>query len=195
MAKAKPSKRSRNSAGSQSPTPRELKVELWPIDKLLPYVANARTHPDEQVAQIAGSIAEFGFNVPCLVDDRGVLITGHGRLLAARRLGLGEVPVIRLGHPPWPAPGAVLHDEAFAAARQHAQSEPRYFVVPQEIFRRLYLCGFDGTFGQFRHDCRPNAPLLPGFHRGGPWQQERENRGVNLENQSAVGDARSQLTH
>jgi len=66
--------------------------------RLLPYAANARTHPDEQIAQIAGSIAEFGFNVPCLVDDRGVLIAGHGRLLAAQRLGLVEVPVIRLGH-------------------------------------------------------------------------------------------------
>lgn len=75
-----------------------MKVELWPIDQLLPYAANARTHPDEQVAQIAGSIAEFGFNVPCLVDDRGVLLAGHGRLLAARRLGLAEVPVIRLAH-------------------------------------------------------------------------------------------------
>ena len=76
----------------------ELAVERWPIERLLPYAANARTHSDEQVAQIAGSIAEFGFNVPCLVDDRGVLIAGHGRLLAARRLGLAEVPVIRLGH-------------------------------------------------------------------------------------------------
>jgi DNA modification methylase len=73
-------------------------VERWPIARLLPYAANARTHPDEQIAQIAGSIAEFGFNVPCLVDDRGVLIAGHGRLLAAQRLGLTEVPVITLGH-------------------------------------------------------------------------------------------------
>jgi DNA modification methylase len=73
-------------------------VEQWPVERLLPYAANARTHSDEQVAQIAGSIAEFGFNVPCLVDDRGVLIAGHGRLMAARRLGLAEVPVIRLGH-------------------------------------------------------------------------------------------------
>jgi len=99
MAKAKTSKRSRTSAGSQSPATSDLlKVELWPIDRLLPYAANARTHPHEQVAQIAGSIAEFGFNVPCLVDDRGVLIAGHGRLLAARRLGLAEVPIIRLAH-------------------------------------------------------------------------------------------------
>src|SRR5581483_12426553 len=99
MAKAKPSKRSPASAGSQSlPTTEPLQVESWPIERLLPYAANARTHPDEQVAQIAGSIAEFGFNVPCLVDERGVLIAGHGRLLAARKLGLTDVPVIRLDH-------------------------------------------------------------------------------------------------
>ena len=78
--------------------PEDLQVEQWPIERLLPYVANARTHPDEQVAQIAGSIAEFGFNVPCLVDERGILIAGHGRLIAANRLGLSDVPVIRLGH-------------------------------------------------------------------------------------------------
>ncbi|OJU26692.1 MAG: DNA methylase [Nitrobacter sp. 62-13] len=75
-----------------------MQIELWPIDRLLTYAANARTHPDEQVAQIAGSIAEFGFNVPCLVDDRGVLIAGHGRIVAAKRLGLQQAPVIRLGH-------------------------------------------------------------------------------------------------
>ncbi|MCL4712802.1 MAG: site-specific DNA-methyltransferase [Pseudorhodoplanes sp.] len=99
MAKAKASKRSRERAGSQFPTMTDaLQVGLWPIDRLLPYAANARTHPDEQVAQIAGSIAEFGFNVPCLVDDRGVLIAGHGRILAAKRLGLQQVPIIRLGH-------------------------------------------------------------------------------------------------
>ena len=73
-------------------------IEHWPIDRLLPYAANARTHSDHQVAQIAGSIAAFGFNVPCLVDERGVLIAGHGRLLAARQLELETVPVIRLEH-------------------------------------------------------------------------------------------------
>src|SRR5690606_17059555 len=93
------SMRSPPSAASRSPMPREeLAVERWPIERLLPYAANARTHPEDQVAQIAGSIAEFGFNVPCLVDERGVLIAGHGRLLAARKLGLAEVPVIRLDH-------------------------------------------------------------------------------------------------
>ncbi|CAA7615742.1 site-specific DNA-methyltransferase [Magnetospirillum sp. UT-4] len=73
-------------------------IEKWPLDRLLPYAANARTHSETQVAQLAGSIAEFGFNVPVLVDERGVLIAGHGRLLAARHLGLAEVPVIRLDH-------------------------------------------------------------------------------------------------
>ncbi len=73
-------------------------IESWPLDRLLPYAANARTHSDEQVAQIAGSMAEFGFTAPVLVDDRGVLIAGHGRLLAARRLGLDAAPVIRLDH-------------------------------------------------------------------------------------------------
>ncbi len=76
----------------------QIQIEQWPVDRLLPYAANARTHPDEQVAQIAGSIAEFGFNVPCLVDERGVLVAGHGRLLAAQRLGFSKVPVIRLDH-------------------------------------------------------------------------------------------------
>jgi DNA modification methylase len=76
----------------------QLRVESIPLDRVLPYAANARTHPDEQIAQIAASIAEFGFNVPVLLDDAGVLIAGHGRVLAARRLGLDAVPAIRLGH-------------------------------------------------------------------------------------------------
>jgi DNA modification methylase len=75
-----------------------LAIERWPLERLLPYAANARTHSEPQVAQLAASIVEFGFNVPVLVDERGVLIAGHGRLLAARHLGLAEVPVIRLDH-------------------------------------------------------------------------------------------------
>src|SRR3990172_4712299 len=74
------------------------RIELWPIDKLIPYARNARTHSDAQVAQIAASIAEFGFNSPILVDTNAGIIAGHGRLLAARKLGLAEVPVIVLDH-------------------------------------------------------------------------------------------------
>ena len=76
----------------------ELQLEMMPVASLAPYAANARMHPTEQVAQIAASIREFGFTVPVLVDDAGVLIAGHGRVLAAKALGLDEVPVIQLGH-------------------------------------------------------------------------------------------------
>src|SRR4051794_17752596 len=73
-------------------------VETCAVSGLLPYANNARTHSPEQVAQIAASIAEFGFTVPVLIDEHGVLVAGHGRVLAARALGLDAVPTIRLGH-------------------------------------------------------------------------------------------------
>jgi DNA modification methylase len=77
---------------------RNLLVQLWPIDRLLPYIRNARTHSDEQVAQVAASIVEFGWTNPILVGADGVIIAGHARLLAARKLGMAEVPVIVLDH-------------------------------------------------------------------------------------------------
>ena len=69
-------------------------IERWPLDKLIPYARNARTHSDAQVAQIAASIKEFGFVNPILAGTDRVIIAGHGRLLAARKLGMTEVPVI-----------------------------------------------------------------------------------------------------
>jgi DNA modification methylase len=76
----------------------QLKIEHTPVDRLIPYARNARTHADDQVAQIAGSIAEFGFVNPILVGNDDVIIAGHGRLLAAQKLGMADVPVIRLEH-------------------------------------------------------------------------------------------------
>jgi DNA modification methylase len=73
-------------------------VERWSLDRLIPHARNARTHSEEQIAQIAGSIAEFGFVNPVLVGDDGVVVAGHGRVLAARKLGLREAPVIVLRH-------------------------------------------------------------------------------------------------
>lgn len=70
------------------------KVERWPIDRLIPYAKNARTHSDEQVAQIAASIREWGFTSAVLVDEQGSIIAGHGRTMAARKLGLTTVPVM-----------------------------------------------------------------------------------------------------
>lgn len=73
-------------------------VELRKVADLVPYVSNARTHTDAQVAQIAASIKEFGWTNPILVDGSNGIIAGHGRLLAARKLGQVEVPVIELDH-------------------------------------------------------------------------------------------------
>lgn len=76
----------------------DLAVVAMPVASVVPYATNARTHSDTQVAQIAASIAEFGFVNPVLVDAAGVLVAGHGRVLAAKRLGLANVPAIRLAH-------------------------------------------------------------------------------------------------
>jgi len=73
-------------------------VVKWPVAMLIPYARNARTHSDDQVAQIAASIAEFGWTNPILAGADGIIIAGHARLLAARKLGMTEVPVIVLEH-------------------------------------------------------------------------------------------------
>jgi DNA modification methylase len=70
------------------------KVERRPIESLVPYVNNARTHSDEQIAQIAASMKEWGWTNPILVDEGGMIIAGHGRVLAARKLGYSEAPVM-----------------------------------------------------------------------------------------------------
>lgn len=72
---------------------RVVQVEL---EKLIPHARNARTHSDEQVAQVAASIREFGFTNPVLIDEENGIIAGHGRVLAARKLGLEKVPTIKL---------------------------------------------------------------------------------------------------
>lgn len=73
----------------------ELKIEYLPLDALKPYSRNAKKHPDEQVEHIANSIREFGFRQPLVIDRDGVLVIGHGRLLAAKKLGLETVPCVR----------------------------------------------------------------------------------------------------
>ena len=73
-----------------------LQVVMWPVEKLIPYARNSRTHSDEQVAQVAASIVEFGWTNPILVGADAVIIAGHARLLAARKLKMTEVPVIVL---------------------------------------------------------------------------------------------------
>ena len=76
----------------------DRQIEQIAIDALIPYARNSRTHSDAQVAQIAASIREFGFTNPVLIDKDGGIIAGHGRVLGARKLGLKEVPCLRLDH-------------------------------------------------------------------------------------------------
>jgi len=75
-----------------------LQIDMMQTARLVPYIRNARTHSADQVAQIAASIAEFGFTNPILIGEDDVIIAGHGRLIAAQSLGLAEVPVIVLDH-------------------------------------------------------------------------------------------------
>lgn len=75
-----------------------MKIETRALAALIPYINNARTHSDAQVAQIAASIREFGWTNPVLVDGENGVIAGHGRLMAARKLGMESVPVIELAH-------------------------------------------------------------------------------------------------
>jgi len=73
-------------------------LEQIKLDALIPYARNSRTHSDAQVAQIAASIKEFGFTNPVLIDETGSIIAGHGRVMAARKLAITDVPSIRLTH-------------------------------------------------------------------------------------------------
>jgi len=75
-----------------------MQVEDRQIDELIPYARNARTHSDEQISQVAASVKEFGFNDPVAVDGESGIIEGHARVLAAKKLGMEQVPVIELSH-------------------------------------------------------------------------------------------------
>lgn len=76
----------------------KLKIEYRKVSNLLPYARNARTHSDTQVSQLAASIKEFGFNNPVAVDGEGMILCGHGRVMAAQKLGMTEVPTVCLSH-------------------------------------------------------------------------------------------------
>lgn len=75
-----------------------MKIETIKTADLIPYARNSRTHSDAQIQQIAGSIREFGFTNPVLIDAENGIIAGHGRVLAAQKLGMTEIPCVRLSH-------------------------------------------------------------------------------------------------
>ena len=74
----------------------DLSIEYKSVDDLIPYINNSRTHSDEQVTQVVASIKEFGFTNPILIDENNGIIAGHGRLMAAKKLKLEQVPTITL---------------------------------------------------------------------------------------------------
>jgi len=74
------------------------KIEMIKTGNLIPYSGNSRKHDSNQVSQIAASIKEFGFNNPILIDDKNGIIAGHGRLMAAQKLEIDQVPCLKLGH-------------------------------------------------------------------------------------------------
>ena len=122
-------------------------IEHWPLDRLIPHARNARTHSDQQVAQIAGSIAEFGFVNPVLIGDDGVLVAGHGRVMAAQKLGLSEVPVIVLAHlTPVQRRAMMIADNQIAlnAGWNEEMLAAELAALKEEDFD-LDLLGFDDT--------------------------------------------------
>lgn len=161
------------------------RIEHWPIDKLLPYVRNARQHSDEQIAQIAASIAEFGFVNPCLVGADGVLVAGHGRLAAARKLGLATVPVVVLDHlTPTQRRALVLADNRLAelATWDDALLRIELEALQDDGFD-LDLTGFDADAlaelladeepqieGRTEDDAAPDVPEEPVSRPGDVWR-------------------------
>ena len=98
MARASKKNAAAADTGKTGAVPASLRIEYRPLDSLIPYYRNPRNHTEEQIAQIANSIKEFGFTNPILLDGENGVIAGHGRLAAAELLGLKSVPCIELGH-------------------------------------------------------------------------------------------------
>ena len=160
------------------------KLEHWPIERLLPYIRNARTHSETQIAQIAASIAEFGFTAPILAGSDGVIVAGHGRLAAARKLGLASVPVVVLEHlTPTQRRALVIADNKIAENAGWDEELLRLELAElQEADFDLALTGFDAdelleimageettAEGHTDEDAAPEVPVTPVSKPGDVW--------------------------
>jgi DNA modification methylase len=124
-----------------------MKIQEIEIEKLIPYARNSRTHSDDQVAQIAASIKEFGWTNPILVDGEAGIIAGHGRLAAARKLGLKKIPVIELSHlSPTQKKALIIADNKLAL---NAGWDNEMLALE---FEELELKGFDLALTGFGED-------------------------------------------
>ena len=160
------------------------KIEPWPTDKLIPYARNARQHSDAQVAQIAASIAEFGFTNPILAGNDGVIVAGHGRLAAAQKLGLVTVPVVVLDHlSPTQRRALVLADNRIAENASWDEELLRVELADlQDAGFDLDITGFDAdalaelmagdepdVSGQTDEDAVPEVSDTPVSRAGDIW--------------------------
>lgn len=158
------------------------KIEQIAVDDLLPYAKNSRTHSPEQVAQIAASMVEFGWTNPVLIDANGMIVAGHGRVLAARKLKMDSVPCIRLGHlTPTQARAYVIADNKLAlnAGWDDAMLKAELDVLKEEGFE-IGLTGFSDdeiealldvevVEGNTDPDDVPEAPVDPITKPGDLW--------------------------
>ena len=177
-------------------SPIAQRIELWLIDRLIPFARNPRTHSEAQVTQIAASIVAFGFNNPILVDTKGGIIAGHGRLLAARKLQLQEVPVIVLDHLTEAQKRAyIIADNQLAlnagwdeellraelAALQDEDFNVRLIGFEDEELARL-LAAQNAAEGLTEEDAVPELPDTPTSQPGDFW--------ILGDHRLLVGDAR-----
>jgi len=160
-----------------------MQVEQRKIEALIPYVNNSRTHSDEQVAQIAASVREFGWTNPILVDGQNGIIAGHGRLAAARKLGLTEVPVIVLDHLSEAQKKALIIADNKLASNAGWDDEMLRLELGdlQEMGFDATIAGFtteeldallnvtEGTNGLTDEDDVPEAPEEPTTRLGDVW--------------------------
>jgi DNA modification methylase len=154
-------------------------VERRAIDTLIPYASNARTHSDEQVAQIAASMREWGWTNPILIDDAGMIIAGHGRVMAARKLGLKDAPVmVASGWTEAQKKAYVLADNQLALnAGWNAELLSTEIKGLDELGFDLTLLGFgdlgallaDKTEGLTDPDAVPEVPVDPITVLGDVW--------------------------
>ena len=158
------------------------KVETWELERLTPYARNSRTHSDAQVAQLAASIREWGWTTPVLVDDAGGIIAGHGRVLAARQLGMTTVPVVVAeGWSDAKKRAYVIADNKLALNAGWDEELLKLEIGELgELEFDLDLLGFDdeelkgfdapeGTEGQTDPDEVPEAPAVPVSQPGDVW--------------------------
>jgi DNA modification methylase len=158
----------------------EPNVESWEIDKIIPYALNSKKHPDSQIDKIASSMVEFGMDVPVVVDGDGVLIKGHGRRLAAIKLGLTHLPVIiRTDLSPAQVKAARIADNRISQSDWDVEFLEAELRQLEEMDFDLELTGFDPseldaffaekTEGLTDPDDVPETPIKPVTMLGDVW--------------------------